>query len=267
MTGPAVASPARRRDDCSDRCCADRHAAGLECSRPGIARPNQSGDRGLDKGGLVGVEERVAVPLTADVLRLALTGRAMAAVAAAPAPLKKRRREIRSIRAEPSNEGLPDDALQRMYRRPGRSASPTIEPGPRRCDATARQRRAPMPPLMNDGMLSSWRRCPWSRAVLVLGGVGIAAAAGAEPAARAPVLPTHLRRSPKGILHRVIKRGSHLCAPNYCLRYRPSARQGEGVDTSTCHLGFRCIVRPNGSPAAHAARAARDAEVDGRSDV
>lgn len=45
------------------------------------------------------------------------------------------------------------------------------------------------------------------------------------------------------IQRRVIKGGSHLCAPNYCLRYRPSARQGEGVDTSTQHIGFRCIVR------------------------
>jgi formylglycine-generating enzyme required for sulfatase activity len=42
---------------------------------------------------------------------------------------------------------------------------------------------------------------------------------------------------------RVIKGGSHLCAPNYCLRYRPAARQGETVDTSTGHIGFRCVVR------------------------
>ena len=42
---------------------------------------------------------------------------------------------------------------------------------------------------------------------------------------------------------RVIKGGSHLCAPNYCLRYRPAARQGEAIDTSTGHIGFRCIVR------------------------
>jgi formylglycine-generating enzyme len=40
-----------------------------------------------------------------------------------------------------------------------------------------------------------------------------------------------------------VKGGSHLCAPNYCLRYRPSARQGETVDSSTCHIGFRCVVR------------------------
>ena len=45
------------------------------------------------------------------------------------------------------------------------------------------------------------------------------------------------------IPRRVTKGGSHLCAPSYCRRYRPAARQAEAVDTSTCHLGFRCIVR------------------------
>ena len=45
------------------------------------------------------------------------------------------------------------------------------------------------------------------------------------------------------IPRQVIKGGSHLCAPNYCLRYRPAARQGETVDTSTGHIGFRCVVR------------------------
>ena len=42
---------------------------------------------------------------------------------------------------------------------------------------------------------------------------------------------------------RVIKGGSHLCAPNYCLRYRPAARQGQAVDSSTTHIGFRCVRR------------------------
>jgi formylglycine-generating enzyme required for sulfatase activity len=45
------------------------------------------------------------------------------------------------------------------------------------------------------------------------------------------------------IPRRVIKGGSHLCAPNYCLRYRPAARQGETVETSTGHIGFRCVIR------------------------
>ncbi|WP_083749905.1 formylglycine-generating enzyme family protein [Frankia sp. CcI49] len=42
---------------------------------------------------------------------------------------------------------------------------------------------------------------------------------------------------------RVTKGGSHLCAPNYCLRYRPAARSAQSEDTATCHLGFRCVIR------------------------
>jgi sulfatase modifying factor 1 len=47
-----------------------------------------------------------------------------------------------------------------------------------------------------------------------------------------------------GPTHRIVKGGSHLCAPSYCLRYRPAARQLETPDTSTNHIGFRCIIRP-----------------------
>jgi len=46
-----------------------------------------------------------------------------------------------------------------------------------------------------------------------------------------------------GFPSRVIKGGSHLCAPNYCLRYRPAARQPLTEDTSTSHVGFRCVTR------------------------
>ena len=49
------------------------------------------------------------------------------------------------------------------------------------------------------------------------------------------------RRSDLRVPRKVMKGGSHLCAPNYCLRYRPAARQGEAVDTSTSHIGFRCV--------------------------
>ena len=45
------------------------------------------------------------------------------------------------------------------------------------------------------------------------------------------------------IPRRVIKGGSHLCAPNYCLRYRPAARQAQAIDTTSSHIGFRCILR------------------------
>lgn len=45
------------------------------------------------------------------------------------------------------------------------------------------------------------------------------------------------------IPRKVLKGGSHLCAPNYCRRYRPAARHAEPVDTSTSHVGFRCVIR------------------------
>jgi formylglycine-generating enzyme required for sulfatase activity len=43
------------------------------------------------------------------------------------------------------------------------------------------------------------------------------------------------------IPRKVLKGGSHLCAPNYCLRFRPAARQPQMIDTAMSHLGFRCI--------------------------
>jgi formylglycine-generating enzyme len=45
------------------------------------------------------------------------------------------------------------------------------------------------------------------------------------------------------IPRKVLKGGSHLCAPNYCRRYRPAARHAEPIDTSTSHVGFRCVIR------------------------
>jgi formylglycine-generating enzyme required for sulfatase activity len=51
------------------------------------------------------------------------------------------------------------------------------------------------------------------------------------------------------IPRKVLKGGSHLCAPNYCRRYRPAARHAEPIDTSTSHVGFRCVVRaPTAQP-------------------
>lgn len=77
----------------------------------------------------------------------------------------------------------------------------------------------------------------------------------AADAAKACCIPQDPRRlSPEGshdpampesrIPRRVLKGGSHLCAPNYCRRYRPAARHPEPVDTSTSHVGFRCVRRP-----------------------
>jgi formylglycine-generating enzyme required for sulfatase activity/uncharacterized membrane protein YkvA (DUF1232 family) len=50
------------------------------------------------------------------------------------------------------------------------------------------------------------------------------------------------------IPRRVVKGGSHLCAPNYCLRYRPAARQPQMIDTGMSHIGFRCIMRAAEAP-------------------
>ncbi len=52
-----------------------------------------------------------------------------------------------------------------------------------------------------------------------------------------------VKRDPIKIPRKVMKGGSHLCAESYCQRYRPAARYAQPVDTSTGHLGFRCVVR------------------------
>lgn len=44
------------------------------------------------------------------------------------------------------------------------------------------------------------------------------------------------------IPRKVIKGGSHLCAPSYCQRYRPAARHPQSIDSSTSHIGFRCVM-------------------------
>lgn len=75
-----------------------------------------------------------------------------------------------------------------------------------------------------------------------------------EPAAKSCCIPKNPRGGPEDasydpsqpwirIARRVLKGGSHLCAPNYCRRYRPAARHAEPEDTSTSHVGFRCVKR------------------------
>lgn len=72
-------------------------------------------------------------------------------------------------------------------------------------------------------------------------------AAGAKCCGGATPIP------PPGAIRRVAKGGSHLCAPNYCQRYRPAARWPQPADTSTSHMGFRCVVRA--APAVRAGQA------------
>lgn len=50
------------------------------------------------------------------------------------------------------------------------------------------------------------------------------------------------------IPRKVVKGGSHLCAPNYCRRYRPAARHPQPIDTSMSHVGFRTIIRERTEP-------------------
>jgi formylglycine-generating enzyme required for sulfatase activity len=66
-----------------------------------------------------------------------------------------------------------------------------------------------------------------------------------NPRVTAPDMSYDIGRPGEQFPRRVVKGGSHLCAPNYCLRYRPAARQAQTVETSTGHIGFRCIVRPD----------------------
>ncbi|BFU43838.1 formylglycine-generating enzyme family protein [Krasilnikovia sp. MM14-A1004] len=66
---------------------------------------------------------------------------------------------------------------------------------------------------------------------------------GARASSVDPALPP-----PARIPRKVIKGGSYLCAPNYCRRYRPAARLPQPIDTTTGHVGFRCVARPSTRP-------------------
>ena len=49
-------------------------------------------------------------------------------------------------------------------------------------------------------------------------------------------------RSADPTVNQTLKGGSHLCAPEYCLRYRPAARSPQSQDSATTHIGFRCVA-------------------------
>ena len=79
---------------------------------------------------------------------------------------------------------------------------------------------------------------------------------GSEPMERACCIPVNPRGGTEQasldpmqpftpIPRKVLKGGSHLCSPSYCLRYRPAARQAQMIDTGMSHLGFRTVVRPD----------------------
>ncbi|HET6728447.1 MAG TPA: SUMF1/EgtB/PvdO family nonheme iron enzyme, partial [Jiangellaceae bacterium] len=80
------------------------------------------------------------------------------------------------------------------------------------------------------GNVWEWTRTPWT-------------ADHTGPVAPAPACcgPEHEHVGEQD--RRVMKGGSHICAPSYCHRYRPAARQGHAVRSTTSHLGFRCVLR------------------------
>jgi formylglycine-generating enzyme len=56
--------------------------------------------------------------------------------------------------------------------------------------------------------------------------------------------PSGPPKAPNPAVSQTLKGGSHLCAPEYCHRYRPAARSPQSQDTATTHIGFRCVVDP-----------------------
>jgi len=61
-----------------------------------------------------------------------------------------------------------------------------------------------------------------------------------------PRSDSHDRCDAIAIPRKVVKGGSHLCAPSYCRRYRPAARHPQPIDSSASHIGFRCIKNGRG---------------------
>jgi formylglycine-generating enzyme len=61
-------------------------------------------------------------------------------------------------------------------------------------------------------------------------------------AVAAPCCGPTIQGTPDQTTRKALKGGSHICAPEYCLRYRPAARSPQSLDTSTTHIGFRCVV-------------------------
>jgi formylglycine-generating enzyme required for sulfatase activity len=63
--------------------------------------------------------------------------------------------------------------------------------------------------------------------------------AGAKGEAQGCCTPGH---EPDPNVNQALKGGSHLCAPEYCHRYRPAARSAQSQDSATTHIGFRCAT-------------------------
>lgn len=69
---------------------------------------------------------------------------------------------------------------------------------------------------------------------------GTGCGCGCGPESTRPGVPSPTSALPDSSVSHVTKGGSHLCAPEYCQRYRPAARSPQTEDSATTHLGFRC---------------------------
>ena len=67
----------------------------------------------------------------------------------------------------------------------------------------------------------------------------------ADPTPRTSSRDAHTARPAAGG-QRVIKGGSYLCAPSYCLRYRAGSRQAQDDDLGASHVGFRTVLEATG---------------------
>ncbi|MBP3978063.1 formylglycine-generating enzyme family protein [Microbacterium sp. BLY] len=83
------------------------------------------------------------------------------------------------------------------------------------------------------GNVWEWTADYWTHRHVLPGAVGVEAGHRASLLSSEPGSP---------IPRRVLKGGSHLCAPEYCLRYRPAARSAQAEDTAMTHIGFRCAL-------------------------
>lgn len=73
-------------------------------------------------------------------------------------------------------------------------------------------------------------------------GTGCGCGCGGESQAARTAEGSSAASVPDSSVRRVTKGGSHLCAPEYCQRYRPAARSPQTEDSATTHLGFRCAA-------------------------
>jgi formylglycine-generating enzyme required for sulfatase activity len=88
------------------------------------------------------------------------------------------------------------------------------------------------------GNVWEWTTTPYSAHHVMDGTNGCCTPSGGQERSD----PGNVARTPDPAVNQTLKGGSHLCAPEYCHRYRPAARSSQSQDSATTHIGFRCVV-------------------------